>query len=204
MNLNHSGNSVSGSFAGGNGSINGTTEGTRLTGTWSLGGTNGTLDFWISADGKTFQGNWDKTFKWCGQRSGESPPSPCGLASWYGSWTTVRGAPAVSSQLNLIQNGKDVFGTYGDGGGTFNGTVNGTVISGNWSQGGSNGNLRFYMQPNGVQYAGNFNADTQWCGFRSGSFQPNPCFRVQFFVIPLPTFVFQITGIFVPIPIVTP
>ncbi len=78
MELTHVGNSVSGTFANGNGTINGTTTGNRLTGSWTFGGANGTIDFWISDNGKTYQGNSERTFDWCGNRPGETEPNPCG------------------------------------------------------------------------------------------------------------------------------
>jgi serine/threonine protein kinase len=184
LELSHTGNSVTGTFAEGNGVINGSTTGNRLTGTWSYGGADGTLDFWLTEDGTGFQGNWDRGFFWCGQRPGDSQPSPCGLARWYGTWETQCGTGGCAI-VNLIQNGREVFGTYADGSGTVEGTVSGTVLTGSWSRNNTSGSIKFFMQDDGKKFNGNYNTDFEWCGRRTGSALPSPCLNKGLTIIPL-------------------
>jgi hypothetical protein len=80
--LNQVGDTVDGSYAGGAGLINGTVAGNKLTGTWtrnpgSPSSTSGAFQFFMTADGQQFQGNFNTSFYWCGNRSGASLPSPC-------------------------------------------------------------------------------------------------------------------------------
>lgn len=173
--LNHvEGNpTVSGNFADGNGTLVGIIEANRLTGTWSLGGQTGTFDFWIAPDGQGWHGNWNKTQAWCGYRSGGTPPDPCGVARWYGDWTTDCGN-AACGLMELTQNGQFVEGTYANGGGTVTGTADGVTLNGTWTRGGS-GSLQFFMQTEGNQFSGNYDNNFAWCGYREGAGQPNPC-----------------------------
>jgi hypothetical protein len=201
LDLAHTGTSVTGTFADGNGVINGTTTGNRLTGTWSFGGSDGTLDFWLTDDGMGFQGNWDRGFFWCGQRPGESQPSPCGLARWYGSWQTQCGTGSCAV-VNLIQNGREIFGTYADGSGTVEGNVSGTVLTGTWERNNTSGPLKFFMQDDGKKFNGNYNADFEWCGRRSDSLLPSPCLNKGITILPLLPPIFIQTPL-VPLPIGT-
>ena len=84
MSLNQSGDSVSGTYANGAGVIDGTVKDAELMGTWtrnpgSPSSTSGAFKFFMTSDGRQFQGNWNTSNAWCGYRSGSSLPSPCRL-----------------------------------------------------------------------------------------------------------------------------
>ncbi len=198
MILNQNGTFVQGSFANGNGVITGNATGNHISGNWQLGGTSGSIDFWQSDDGQTWQGNWNSTFDWCGTKTG-SQPSPCGLANWFGSWTDCYGA--TCDAMTLIQNGKNVTGIYSDGA-TLSGSVNGTTMTGTWNHGGT-GNFTFYLLNGGQQFNGNWNASNDWCGFRSGSTRPSPCYNTTFVVIATPIFILPLIPILI-FPTATP
>ena len=175
MNLVQTGGTVVGTYAGGDGTINGTVTGNRLTGAWSRAGDSGTLDFWLGGGGQRWRGNFDKVSDWCGARPGLSDPSPCGVATWYGTWTTQCGG-STCNDMTLTQDGTSVSGTYAGGGGTVSGTVNGMELDGTWNRGGS-GTFHFYIQGNGLQFRGNWDSINEWCGYRSGSSLPAPCLQ---------------------------
>jgi hypothetical protein len=179
LNLIQTGNTVAGTYAGGAGTIAGTVNGSRLTGTWTRGGNSGTIDFFLDAAGQRFRGNYDKYYTWCGQRSGQSAPSPCGAATWYGNWDTLCGelGSGACGAISLNQTYDSVSGTYAGGEGSITGTVNGAELTGTWSRGGSNGTIKFFMLANGQQFQGNYNSTEQWCGHRSGGADPAPCFK---------------------------
>ena len=163
------------------GTLVGIVEENRLTGTWSFDGNNGTFDFWLAEDGVSWQGNWDKTADWCGVQAGSgSPlPSPCGVARWYGEWTTTY------EILDITQNGAEIEGVYANGQGSISGTVSGTQINGTWSRSGNSGPLAFFMPGNGDQFNGNWNTNNAWCGRRSGAPEPDPCLNQGFIIITL-------------------
>ena len=189
MILTHTGNTVSGTFANGNGVINGTTTGNRLTGTWSFGGADGSIDFWISDDGETYQGNSERIHQWCGHRPGGSKPSPCGVATYYGEWETRCGVGSTCNTLTIVQNGREIFGTYAGGNGTIEGTVSNTTASGDWSRSGTTGTFQYFMVDDGT-FSGNWNSDNEWCGHRSGGAFPTPCLRKFFIQVIIPTLIF--------------
>jgi serine/threonine protein kinase len=174
LTLTQNGNAVTGNFAMGNGTITASIDGNRLNGTWSLGGATGPFDFWISADGTYWQGNWNRMFDWCGYRTGQNAPSPCGLASWYGTWTSVCGGSDCGA-LTVIQYGIDVVGSYLGGGGTIKATVSGRTMQGEWTEGGGSGKMAFFMMGDGQQFNGNWDSSNEWCGFRGSGSQPDPC-----------------------------
>jgi len=176
MNLVQTGNSVVGTYAGGAGIINATVNGNRLTGTWSRSGGSGTIDFWLGGGGVRWRGNFNSTESWCGYRSGQSAPSPCGVATWHGNWTSDCG-PANCSTINFMQDGNDVIGNYGGGTGTMTGTIVGTELTGTWTRGGTSGPYKFFMVSGGQQFQGNFNGTNAWCGYRSGAALPAPCLK---------------------------
>lgn len=182
LNLTQTGDNVSGSYASGDGSITGTVKGNWLTGQWFLGGTNGTFDFWLSDDGSYWQGNWDRTFAWCGYRVGGAPPNPCGIARWYGIWQTSYGA------LNIIQLGPEIKGTYADNSGRIEGLAFGISLTGSWQRGeDSSGSLAFFQNPNGRQFNGYWNDTKAWCGAREGESLPIPCYNTDDQVFKLPS-----------------
>src|SRR5581483_1599485 len=82
MTLTQNGNIVTGTYKndydGGIGAIAGTVTGNVLTGTYQKNQI-GPIQFTLSADGKSFTGNWGGSNQWCGARPGESFPSNCGF-----------------------------------------------------------------------------------------------------------------------------
>ncbi len=178
MNLVQLGNIVVGTYAGGEGTIDGVVTGNRLSGTWSRNAISGSIDFWVDGSGDGWQGNFGSLFSsnygWCGRRVGEAYPTPCGVASWYGTWTTNCGFFAACGAMTLHQDGATVTGTYAGGAGLVSGTVNGATLSGTWIRGGT-GPLTFTMLPNGNQFNGNFGGTNAWCGFRNAAGDPVPC-----------------------------
>lgn len=192
---------VTGTFANGNGSITGLMEGNRLSGTWSFGGAEGTIDFWISDDGRSWQGNWDRTFDWCGNRSGEAVPEPCGVASWYGEWQTD--CDGGCDAMTIIQNGVNVIGTYANNAGSIEGTVDGARLSGNWTRGGS-GSMTLFMYPDGLQFNGNRDLSEAWCGGREGASLPDSCYNSGIFVFFVTPQIFSTLQPIFPVPFSTP
>ena len=193
---------VSGTFAAGSGTIVGIIEENRLTGTWSFAGENGSIDFWLSDDGQFWIGNWDKTAAWCGYRDGQPQPNPCGVATWYGNWTTNCGASGCGT-VSLIQNGTEVEGTYADGDGEIEATASGTQLSGTWVRSGNNGDLQFFALENGERFNGNYNDSFAWCGHRTGADFPDPCLNDGSLVLPIFPIVVVTLQPFIP-PIVFP
>ncbi len=181
MNLVQSGSSVTG-FYGTSATINGTVAGNRLSGTWTEGGSSGSFDFWIGNDGKRWHGNWNKTQAWCGHRAGETDFTPCGIATWYGTWTTSCEGSVPCGDMVLTQGGGFIEGTYAGTSGKINGTVNGTVMEGTWtrnpgSPSQTSGTFKFFMLPDGTQFQGNYNTTFYWCGHRGGASDPSPCLK---------------------------
>jgi serine/threonine protein kinase len=197
---------VSGTFADGEGTLVGIIEENRLTGTWSFGGENGTIDFWLSADGNSWIGNWDKTAAWCGYRGGEPEPTPCGVATWYGDWTTDC-SPAICGDLTLTQNGSEVTGSYAAGEGTITATASNTTLTGTWTRNANSGSLQFFALENGDRFNGNYNGSFGWCGRRAGAEFPDPCLNDGSIVFPIfPPIVVTLQPILPPIifPTATP
>jgi hypothetical protein len=177
MTLVQTGSQVVGTYDNNFGTINGTVTGNRLSGTWAeTSGANGSFDFWIEGSGLRWHGNFNKTTQWCGHRAGQSDLSPCGVSTWYGTWTTNCDSGACGD-MTLTQVGDSVNGTYAGGGGSITGTVNGTELTGTWTRSGTSGLFKFFMMSNGQQFQGNFNTSFGWCGFRSGSSLPSPCLK---------------------------
>lgn len=177
MTLEQNGNLVTGSYAGGDGSINASVSGNHLTGTWSRGILSGSIDFWMNAAENRWHGNYGSLNKWCGAREGLSYLNPCGVSSWYGAWTTDCGLIANCSTMTLTQNGVNVSGSYAGGDGSVSGTVSGATFSGTWTRGGNSGPITFYMKSGGNQFQGNYGGASAWCGRRNGAIYPVPCLK---------------------------
>jgi hypothetical protein len=174
MVLNQVGDNVTGTYASGEGTLSGVVADNRLSGTWSRSGGSGTFDFWLTGDGKQWRGSWDKSHAWCGHRSGESDPSPCGVAAWYGTWATNCGISACGN-LSIVQDGVTIEGSYAGGAGTITGTVNGTELSGTWNRNSNSGSIQFFMFSSGNQFNGNFGGTNAWCGHRNAAGLPGTC-----------------------------
>lgn len=176
MVLSQEGNNVSGTYANGDGEIQGTISGNHLTGNWYRNNTSGSIDFWLDAGEKSWRGNYNRSYGWCGWRQGQSQPDPCSVSSWYGTWATNCGA-SVCGNMNLTQDGITVSGTYASGDGSVSGTVDGLVFTGTWYRNNTSGPFTFYMKTNGTQFQGNYNTSFAWCGYRDGAGDPSPCLK---------------------------
>ncbi len=179
VNLVQTGNTVVGTYAGGEGTINGTVSGNRLSGSWTRAASSGSFDFWIEASGLNWHGNWNRTNAWCGHRSGQTDISPCGVSTWYGVWTVDCAATdaAVCGAMSLNQSGDSVGGTYAGGAGSISGVVRDIELTGTYARAGSSGVFKFFMTSDGQQFQGSWNTSNAWCGYRSGSSVPSPCLR---------------------------
>lgn len=179
LSITQNGASVTGTyfnaFTGGNGTVAGTVVGNHLTGTWQIGG-SGTLEFTLSGDGKRFNGTWNGTNKWCGARPGENFPNGC---SFQGNWISDYGEGDCPMTLNRKDN--SITGSYciGTVSGTLSYEGSQAVVSGTYSNIYSVSNtFKFYLFGyNGLQFNGNFNGTTEWCGWRSSSSKPGTCFK---------------------------
>jgi hypothetical protein len=172
MNLFQSGNVVTGTFAD-TGKINGTVNGTRLTGTWTRSGTSGSFDWWIGGSNTKWRGNYNSVNGWCGYRSGETEPAPCGVGTFTGDWNVV--GEAFTGPMSIYQDGRQFVGTY-MGTGTVNGTIDGNTATGTWANSGASGPFTWYLL-NALQFNGNYDGSKKWCGYRSGGSQPPECFK---------------------------
>jgi hypothetical protein len=188
MSIAQNGNTVSGtyvnSFDGFSGTIAGTVTGDTFNGSYNINGSSGTIKWTLNAGGQTLDGSWSKSFaggKWCGARSGQNFAAGCGFA---GAWN----AKEVSTlgSLNLTQNGTGVSGTFFNG--TYNGTLNGSisysggqaVLTAMWHLPAlsTSGSLKYYLFGyNDVQFNGNYDGSSAWCGWRGGASEPSPCLR---------------------------
>jgi hypothetical protein len=167
------GNTVTGTF-GINGTINGTVIGSRLTGTWVRGGDAGSIDWWIGGTGLKWRGNYNAINAWCGHRTGETDPSPCGVGTFAGAWNVL--CTNCDGAMSITQDGRLFSGTYVSG--TVEGTIDGTTATGTWhrTSDGTTGPLTWFLL-NGQQFNGNRSGTKQWCGYRSGSGAPTPCLK---------------------------
>jgi small-conductance mechanosensitive channel len=88
---------------------------------------------------------------------------------WTGTWETRwRGGAAV---LRLQQAGNKVTGSYPLLEGTVEGTVNGRILDGNWSQTGASGKFLFAMAEDGGTFMGRFDSGEWWTGTRLSRFE---------------------------------
>ncbi len=179
MNLAQAGANVNGVYVngfGGNGTLEGTVTGNQLNGTWEINGTDGSFQFTLSNNGKTFTGNFDGAQQWCGARNGQNFPNGCSFA---GNWTSDFGDG--DCPMSLTRKDLAITGTY------CLGTVTGTVsyaglfaiASGTYNNvAPSSGSFKFYLPAySASQFSGNFNGANEWCGWRSSSSKPNPCLK---------------------------
>lgn len=177
MSLTQVGDRVNGTFGNGLGTIDGIVQGNRLSGTMSYSGATSSFDFWLDDSGLSWRGNWNRVITWCGHRAGQSRPSPCGVASWYGTWQ----ANAGLGPMTLFQDGQRVFGTYAGTDGRIEASASGTSLGGNWLRGSNQGTIQFFLvlTTTGQQFQGNWNAENAWCGFQAGAGLPSTCHKSQ-------------------------
>lgn len=77
MTLEQNGQFVEGTYANGQGRVEGLVDGTAFTGNWFRNNTNGSIGFYMIDEGTQFQGNYNNNNAWCGHRTGAALPSPC-------------------------------------------------------------------------------------------------------------------------------
>lgn len=174
LTLEINGDQVTGSYADGDGEIEGTLVDNHIAGIWERNGFTGTIDFWLSDDGQNWIGNYDGNTAWCGVRPDGTLPNPCKLATWYGTWET-NCAAGTCDQLVIVQNRYKITGTYANGDGTIEGTAEIDVLIGTWFRNNLSGTIGFYMRANGEHFQGNYGGSSAWCGSRDGLSYPNPC-----------------------------
>lgn len=171
--------------------IEGTVTGNVLEGTYT-GYDGGTVSFGLSPDGQRFDGSWfyqgqGAANHWCGVRSGPLWDG-CGYS---GHWESIGDyVPNYPPTMNLIQNGNTIEGTFFNGVSNNPGTIVGQVGTegvgsqltavGRWSIDSASGTFRWRL--NNLQSAQFIGRSTtadgqphQWCGWRSGQAQPEPC-----------------------------
>ena len=173
MNLTQSGNSVAGTYAysGKTGTINGLVTGNHLKGTWTEGVNNGSIDWWLGSSGKKWRGNYNAVTPWCGHRSGETDPTPCGVGTFDGVWTVC--APGCVVNMTISQDGNKWTATYNDG--TMEGTIDGPLATGKYLyQNTTPGTIALKLL-NMNQFTGNYDTVNAWCGYRGSASAPSPC-----------------------------
>jgi hypothetical protein len=178
--MEQNGNLVTGSYYGGGGQLSGYVSGNLLSGTFQeSNGQTGTIDFWMDGNNQRWHGNYDRVGGWCGHRPGVPDLSPCGVASWYGTWTTACSVTGFQcGDLVLNQSGDTVSGTFAGGVGRVDGQVYETNLSGTVTiyPGGPNQlvtDFSLNMFPNGVQFDGSASGERViWCGARYGASLP--------------------------------
>lgn len=174
-------------------SLEGTAADQILTGTYT-GFDGGTIRFELSPDGQSFDGSWfyqgqGVANHWCGVRSGALRPG-CGFS---GAWESIGDyTPNYPPTIELRQTGDQIEGTFLNGVAQEAGSITGRVGTegvgsqlravGRWSVAGFAGDFRWQLlDANSVQFRGrSVTADGvshQWCGWRSGLAQPDPCFE---------------------------
>jgi hypothetical protein len=100
--------------------------------------------------------------------------TPTGGGIWGGTWTTDC-AGSSCAEMNLVQTGTTVVGTYAGGTGTINGTVTGNRLTGTWVRSGTSGSFDFWIEGSGLRWHGNWNNSNAWCGQRAGQSPLTPC-----------------------------
>lgn len=130
MELTQADQTVTGTY-GGQGTLEGTIDGSTLAGTYRVANANGKLAWTISDDGTSFTGKWlrgGQSGAWRGWRrdpAAEEHPA----ANFAGVWLTSFGA------LQLTQEGDKVTGRYGaEGWATIDGTVAGRRLTLDWKR----------------------------------------------------------------------
>jgi hypothetical protein len=174
MNLTQSGDSVAGtySYSGKSGTINGLVTSNHLKGTWTEGANSGSIDWWITSSGNKWRGNYNAAAQWCGHRSGDTDPTPCGVGTFDGTWTVQCGA-GCSVPMSIVQDGNKWTATYPSG--VMNGTIDGVLATGHYLyQNTTPGTIALKLL-NANQFTGNYDTVNEWCGYRGGAGVPSPC-----------------------------
>jgi hypothetical protein len=117
------------------------------------------------------------------------PPSEAPFV-WAGDWTMHHTTSGITNQVTLVQSGNSISSTYTSGDPGYEETVSlkgtltadGMSVSGTWENitYSSTGTFQWhFVDDNGHQFIGSTDMvgfDTQdWCGYRTGAPQPDPC-----------------------------
>ena len=140
--------------------INGAVSGTRLAGIWKRGSSAGSIDWWMGGTGMKWRGNFDAINGWCGHRTGETDPAPCGVGTFAGDWYAV--CVGCDGALHIDQDGRTFSGTYVSG--TIDGTIDGITATGTWHKTDSTSGPFTWYLITGQQFNGNSGSTNQWCG----------------------------------------
>lgn len=178
-----SGNAVAGtyqnSFAGDNGTIEGTISGSTLNGT--LDGGDQSFKLTITGDGKRLDGNGEGV-KWCGARPGSNFADGCSFA---GKWKILIGS--ATCNMTLQRHDDKVTGNYSGGDctgavGNVNGTVsypggNRTTLNGTYKRNNTEDSLIWILNGyTALSFRGSHEPGTEaWCGWRQDTEPPDPC-----------------------------
>jgi hypothetical protein len=174
LNVTQSGNNLVGTYT--NRSVPGTVTavvtGNHARGTWAEGARSGTIDWWLTSSGKKWRGNFDAVSVWCGHRTGESDPDPCGVGTFEGVWTVC--APDCVVTMKIVQDGNKWTATYDNG--TMEGTIENTIATGTYLYAPTSfpGTVGLRLL-NANQFTGNYDTVNDWCGYRAGASKPSPC-----------------------------
>lgn len=164
MTLKQTGSKVTGQYEYGDGVLNGSVSGGKLSGNWKENDDEGTFEFLIANDGQSFTGTWAETKPdpssngtWDGERSKPGavtqpqpqPPSmPEPLADWTGTWQTDYGV------MILKQTGNSVTGSYAHQEGTVSGIASGYTFTGTWKESDDEGTMTFTIAADGKSFTG--------------------------------------------------
>lgn len=141
MFLEQTGTRVTGTYNIGTDTLEGTSDGNRLAGTWaeSEGDENwtGVFAFEMSEDQNSFSGRWayntseltPTSETWNGVRISAGQPW---TGRWNTAWTDEGGT--YTSKIALLQTGSSVTGWYVESNGTVQGTIEGDTLTGTWSE----------------------------------------------------------------------
>lgn len=163
------------------GNISGTVTGNTLLGNWSIEGVNGTLQFYLGANGNSFDGarvSEQQQLRWCGARSGSPFPSGCSFA---GTWNMYFSANPACATITLTRIDDTVTGNYC--GSLLNGTLqyvgSETVLNGTTSLTSGSNSFALYLIDgyNATQFQGGLVgiAGSEWCGWRGNAIKPPQC-----------------------------
>ena len=147
MNLQLSGNKVTGTYKYNNGIIEGTLNGRVLTGTWTQSNAKGKMVFVFNDDFSGFTGKW-----------GYNDAEP--TSGWNGKkiiTNTLNVSGTFSTDFNemiLQQSGDKVTGTYKHNNGVIEGTLNGKVLTGTWTQSNAKGKMIFVFNDDASGFTG--------------------------------------------------
>mgnify|MGYP001355679772 CR=1 FL=1 len=147
MTLQQSGNKVTGTYKYSNGVIEGTLNGKILTGTWTQSNGKGKFVFVFNNDFSAFSGKWGHN---------DAEPS----SAWNGK-KIIADIPNISgayttdfNEMTLQQSGNKVTGTYKYSNGVIEGTLNGKILTGTWTQSNGKGKLVFVFNNDFSAFSG--------------------------------------------------